>query len=233
MANRLLADKHLEDLISLATEAFSRHRLVWRDSDRWRIARVAENGRISSTYATEIVSLWGSRIYVGGDVDDCVFAYADTSNHMRKLRWIGLCDDIGYVHEKAMIGLSDGGRLTTDRIGRAKVPNARVVYAWAAVKRLCALLDEDDGRSGRKTVPGFVGKDGAAWHPWEGDCREVDVEIPPDTHLVFLVDEKHIGRIMDVDALGPQLFVPRIGRTLPLGEALDSGIAKLGKDDGK
>jgi hypothetical protein len=132
------------NLVSLATEAFANHRLVRCDEDRWLIAR-ASRGRITETaYATEIVSLWHGRLYVGGDIDDCVFAqYVDSDRHIDKLRWIGWCDDLDwYVCQKAQIGMSDSGKLTKEGRGRNRGPSARVVYAWAAVRKLCDLLDE-------------------------------------------------------------------------------------------
>jgi hypothetical protein len=129
-------------LISLARSAFTRHQLVGCREDCWRIARLNESGKIEGAYATEIVSLWGGRLFVGGDIDDCVFAYySDSPDHIDKLRWIGMCDDIDYVCQKAQMGMTDNGKLTTEGRGGNKGPSARVVYAWAAVRSLCGLLD--------------------------------------------------------------------------------------------
>jgi len=134
----------LQDMISLAIDAFANHQLIRCEQDRWHISRMTTDGRIESTYTTEIISLWGGRLFVGGDIDDCVFAYySDSPNHIDKLRWIGKCEDVGwYVCEKAQIGMTDNGKLTMERYGRNRGPSARVVYAWAAVRRLCELLDE-------------------------------------------------------------------------------------------
>ena len=136
------AKDRLRDLVSLATEAFANHQLVLCDKDRWRIARVGPDGKIENAYAAEIISLWGTRLYVGGDIDDCIFAYSDNSDPVAKLRWIGKCEDVGYyVCQKAQIGMTDSGKLTLEGRGRARGPSARVVFAWAAVRRLCELLD--------------------------------------------------------------------------------------------
>jgi hypothetical protein len=152
---------------------------------------------------TEIISLWGGRIFVGGDIDDCSFAYySDTGNdhpehHLRKLAWMGRCQDIlYYVAQKAEIGMTDQGKLVWtwdndaarydlyqmamdkdcwdddtreefieimgwvddgeffvwERLYKAvtdpcdipsklgKRLSARVIYAWAALHRLCEIL---------------------------------------------------------------------------------------------
>ena len=137
-------NRQTADLVDLATQAFARHSLVEgnHDSDRWRIAR-AEDGKIQSAYATEIVSLWGGELYVGGDIDCCVFGrYADTPSHIDKLHWIGMTSDLDwYVSQKARIGMTDSGKVTLEGRGRNKGPNARVVFAWAAVRKLCELLE--------------------------------------------------------------------------------------------
>lgn len=145
------AQSGTRDLMSMATEAFARHELVDNPCEGWwRIARKDPDGRIDGNYAAEIISLWGGRLFVGGDIEDCVFAYySDSRDPVAKLRWIGKCEDVGwYVCQKAQIGLSDSGRLTTEGRGRNKGPSARVVYAWAAARRLCQLLE--DIRGGQK-----------------------------------------------------------------------------------
>lgn len=197
-----------------AIEAFKNHELVDNREDRWRICKREKDGTLTNVHAAEIVSLWGGRLYVGGDIDDCVFAYyGDKSDHRSKLEWMGKCNDVAYyVRQKASMGLSDGGKLVdefddrvaaedldyqmndmlqnikdcaaTDEEGeddarriksifeQAKelmsephemrvylydelkdidgwewldeigtIVSHRVVYAWAAVRRLCELLD--------------------------------------------------------------------------------------------
>jgi len=167
----------LDDLKQLAIEAFSRHELIYTsyDQDRWRIARV-ERGEIKSTYATEIISLWGGRLYVGGDIDDCIFAYySDSANPIDKLKWIGRNNDVGYyVCQKAQIGMTDNGKLTTEGRGKNKGPSARVVYAWAAVRRLCDLFDMEQtkrdeiiekGRAKRAEIDEIIKKEREALTP--------------------------------------------------------------------
>jgi len=163
-------NKSTANLVSLATKAFADHQFVRCEEDRWFIAR-AERGRIvDGAYATEIISLWHGRLFVGGDIDDCVFAYyTDSDKPIDKLRWIGRSDDLEwYVLQKAQIGLSDGGKLTR---GRGKGPSARVVYAWAAVRKLCDLLDTASGHAStiknkQSDMPKFVAK-----HPDGSDLR--------------------------------------------------------------
>lgn len=199
-----------------AIEAFANHELVDNREDRWRIARRDKDGRLTNIHYAEIVSLWGGRIYVGGDIDDCVFAYyGDHPDHRSKLRWMGRCADVAYyVRQKASIGLSDGGKLVDEFdaqvaeddldfhmnemiasldptqveegdaqdikevFERAKelvhddphelrtylynelhdsdawewlgelgnIVSNRVIYAWAALRRLCELLDAEDAK---------------------------------------------------------------------------------------
>lgn len=217
------------DLMSLATEAFARHQLIRRRPDRWRIARV-EDGRILGPYATEVVSLWGGELYVGGDIGFCVFGhYSDSPDPIMKLRWIGECEDLDwYVLQKARIGLEDpAGRLTTEGRGRNKVPNARVVYAWAALRKLCQLIDQQDAERRTRIEPGFVGREGKAWHPWP-DSREVDVEVPEDARMMCLVDQCHAMRIpSDVGTVGPLLYVPGDDGAYALDAAVANGYAKI------
>jgi hypothetical protein len=103
--------------IQRALEAFEQHHLIrgTKDSDRWVLARKYEDGKIRSDMLTEVVSLWGGRLFVGGDIDDCSFAYYSGPSdrfHLRKLAWMGRCQDIlYYVAQKAQIGLTDGGAL--------------------------------------------------------------------------------------------------------------------------
>jgi len=198
-----------------AIDAFKNHELIDNREDRWRIARRYPDGKIDCVHAAEIVSLWGGRIYVGGDIDDCVFAYYSdkTNDHIAKLRWMGCHTDVAYyVRQKASLGLTDGGKLVDaydsqvadddlayhleqelerieekrelntvqcekekeevrDLFERAKTlsydqhemmevlreldgdawewignvgvtVSNRVIYAWAALRRLCELLDE-------------------------------------------------------------------------------------------
>lgn len=197
-----------EHTIKLAIDAFKDHHLVLDDRKRghWRIARKYDDGTLRSDMAAEIISLWGGRLFVGGDIDDCVFAYSggreeNEAFHLRKLAWVGRCKDVSYyVKQKASIGLTDGGKLTEEwdpdvarhqlqeglkkeylsewdkeafegalkRIedGRpwaetylaermedpcdflphfGMVTSPRVIYAWAACRKLCELiLDESE-----------------------------------------------------------------------------------------
>lgn len=192
--------------IRAAIRAFRNHELIEGDefSRRWRIATKYENGSIQGQYATEVVSLWGGRLYAGGDISDCVFAYySDTkegnlNHHAHKLCWIGRGQDVSYyIAQKATIGLTDGGKITetwdedvarfelrealndkdhewsdSDREAMegaielcgdgeewvmihlyenlsdpyyvpsnlGKVTACRVIYAWAACRKLCQLL---------------------------------------------------------------------------------------------
>jgi len=204
--------KHLDALKKQAITAFEKHVVAdpyvgVQGSDRWFIARSNKDGNgYDGTYATEIIALRNGRLFVGGDIDDCVFAYGD-KEPLQRLRWIGCCEDLGYyVKQKATIGLGDGFKLTEEYVPSVALSqldelieeavkentkeeyleylreakdhvdehddlmqfvhehlseyelyylggccSARVVFAWAAVRRLCELLglrenqDKTDG----------------------------------------------------------------------------------------
>ena len=204
--------KHLDHLKKMAITAFEKHVLVEQHvsdigGNRWFIARPHKDGNgYDGIYATEVIALRNGRLFVGGDIDDCVFAYGD-KDPLERLRWIGCCEDLDYyVKQKATIGLGDGGKLTEEyvpSVARSQLEevlrdaekentkeeyleylreakdhvdehddlmqfvhehlseyelyylggccSARVVFAWAAVRRLCELLglrenqDKTDG----------------------------------------------------------------------------------------
>lgn len=130
----------LQQTIALAIEAFENHEIILddRENGRWRIATRYENGAVCGNMATEIVSLWGGRLYAGGDSPTCIFAYysgaaeADTAAwHEDKLCWMGRHNDVGYyVAQKASIGMSN-----------------EFVHQWdsdVAAHDLQELLDDED-----------------------------------------------------------------------------------------
>ena len=114
--------EHVEGTTRLAIEAFKSHAIVFEDriTGRWRIMRHREDGTRCGMHATEIISLMNGRLFVGGDIDDCVFGYwgapegiPEQEYHIRKVAWIGQhTEPDAYVSEKAAIGLTDGRRLT-------------------------------------------------------------------------------------------------------------------------
>ena len=205
-------DHWVEKTSNEAIRSFAKHQIFAESEGRWVIRARGENCGWTSNHLTEIVSLYGGRLFVGGDIDDCVFAYfgrsrdCELSMDLQKVQWIGRCEDLRrYVLEKAKIGLTDGGEITmewvpevaqyqlenvkqeyltaygqddkklaeevSEVLDRAielagdgepeyevwaclrdladpellptalgRVPSARVVYAWAACRRLCELL---------------------------------------------------------------------------------------------
>lgn len=208
MGTPISSDQYLDTMIAQAIQSFKDHRFAFRDDDggRWCIAKPDAEGGFTGIMAAEIISTRFGALYVGADIDCCVFShYNETNhidnqqNHVAKLRWIGCNKSVSYyVRQKAMAGLSDGGKLvdgynadvarydlqqlidtyTHDdpeskllgplkealsewidegesmkqflydsgfeseelpEIGRVLRP--RVVYAWAACKRACELID--------------------------------------------------------------------------------------------
>lgn len=200
------ASAHNLRTIRAAIRAFRKHELIEGDenSRRWRIARRYDDGSVMGQYASEVVSLWGGRLYAGGDISECVFAYYSDTNdghpehHRHKLCWIGRGQDVCYyIHQKATIGIGCNGKLTStwdDDVARhelqellddedqewsdeereaieyaqslcsdgeewvihhlyenirdpydlpnnlGKVVSTRVIYAWAACRKVCQLL---------------------------------------------------------------------------------------------
>lgn len=120
-----------------AIEDFSTHEVVELDLDRG-YAYIRRKDK-SSTHAAEIIALKNGRLFVGGDIDDCVFGYYrdpapdKATAFYNRVHWIGDVPHVDrYVTEKAMIGLTDGGRLT---------------YEWSVgvvERELKCILEEDD-----------------------------------------------------------------------------------------
>ena len=93
-----------------AVKSFRDHKLVYNDpvGGHWFIQRP---GR--SEFSTEVICLRGGRLFVGGDIDDCVFAYFSPSSLTRsqgvpreliaRVAWIAN-SNLDYVTQKAIIG---------------------------------------------------------------------------------------------------------------------------------
>jgi hypothetical protein len=93
-------------MLAQAKEAFSHHQFSARDDSggRWLLQRPYEDGAWRWDMAAEIIALAGGQLYVGGDVDFCIFAY-NNSPAAQRVRWMGLCTDVDYyVAQKAHIG---------------------------------------------------------------------------------------------------------------------------------
>jgi hypothetical protein len=212
----LTRSEYIQHHIDQAIDAFKDHEIVDTKDGHWRIMKRDKDGHLTNIHYAEIVSLWGGRLFVGGDIDDCVFAYyGDYSDHLSKLRWIGKTNDVSYyVRQKASMGLTDNGHLVneydedvassdlddhleTELEGTGRDPekeenlrsifsqakemaydpvemrtylsdelndcdcwewlytigvvvSMRVIYAWAAVRRLCELLEQKGEIGGPK-----------------------------------------------------------------------------------
>jgi hypothetical protein len=98
-----------EDLTQQAREAFEDHVITrtGEGDERWLLQRLYSDGKPRSDFATEIVSLWGGALYVGGDIDHVIYArYQDDLNPRNKVRWMGAKEEVcAYVLEKANIGM--------------------------------------------------------------------------------------------------------------------------------
>lgn len=135
-----------EQLHEQARRAFKNHVIRKRDdkSGRWVLQKPYEDeeGGWRSEYWTEIVSLEGGMIYVGGDIDFVIFAYYSDKrgDHQAKIRWMGEHSDFSYyVHQKACIGTGN-----------------KLIDVWdeeaakEAVRGWLNDLDEDDDHDKRK-----------------------------------------------------------------------------------
>jgi hypothetical protein len=96
-------------------DIFKDHELIEANEvgRRWYIARRHEDGTVKGDFATEIISLRRGKLFVGGDIPNCVFAhfggnFDDSNYHIAKIAWIGRhkCVDV-YIREKAEIGMND------------------------------------------------------------------------------------------------------------------------------
>ena len=112
---------YTEKLRDDAIRAFKDHHLIEDDrvNGKWFLARKYEDGSTRGDMATEIISLRNGRLFVGGDINDCVFAYfgghrdaTPEQKNVGKVAWIGNHEGFGYIQEKAGIGMTDNGKLT-------------------------------------------------------------------------------------------------------------------------
>jgi hypothetical protein len=111
-------DRH-DQLTQDARSAYASHQIRHRDKRSWLLQRRYEDGDgWDGCFATEVVSLWGGALYVGGDIEHVIFArYSDKGEAVYKVRWMGRHDEVdGYVSEKATIGT---GRKLIEHYDRA------------------------------------------------------------------------------------------------------------------
>lgn len=90
--NMNMTRKQREEKITReAIEVFKNHEIIKEKSteDRWLIASRYEDGAICGTHATEIISLYNGRLFVRGDIPDCVFGYHGGRDPVGKVYWIG------------------------------------------------------------------------------------------------------------------------------------------------
>jgi hypothetical protein len=88
----MLREQKIEKMITQSNEMFSKHEFVERDDQngRWVIARKRSDGSVCSDMLTEIIVLRGGRVFVGGDIDDCVFAYFGAKKENNPSKSIGI-----------------------------------------------------------------------------------------------------------------------------------------------
>lgn len=89
-----------------AKQTYANHVLRSRGEDRWLLQRQRKDGGWTSEFATEIIALYNSSLYVGGDIDVVVFSYGPKDVQSR-LRWL-VDSGVDYLTQKAAIGM--GGR---------------------------------------------------------------------------------------------------------------------------
>lgn len=105
-----------------AIQAFEKHHVFEGDRNlgRWFVAKPYKGTcEPEGNMAFEVVCLRNGRIFVGGDIDDVTFGYHSChpeatleQRHLNRVAWMGKCESMGYVQEKAQIGMTDNGRLT-------------------------------------------------------------------------------------------------------------------------
>lgn len=174
----------LQENIKRAIETYKDHELILRDdaNGRWRIATRYEDGSVCSNMATEVISLWGGRLFVGGDGPHCIFGYysggaeQDTERwHAEKLCWMGRHYSVGYyITQKAAIGMGGGDEGTKEWDGDV------------AAHELQALLNDED-------------------YEWEEDERETLQEglimAKRGDHQFEVMTHLHNGALHDTECL--------------------------------
>ncbi len=99
-----------ELILEQSKESFAKHQIRKADEQggRWLLQRrYRDDTGWDSSYAVEIVALWGGMLYVGGDIGPIIFAYGPGKKHRGLVRWMGECTDLRYyVAQKAKIGMS-------------------------------------------------------------------------------------------------------------------------------
>lgn len=101
----LTAAQYTEKVMRSMTEAYSTFEIAKRSDDRFLIQGRYPDSAWKGEYTTEIIALWGhSRLFVGGDIDDTVFAYGP-KEPIARIYWIGRHPQFDhYILEKASIG---------------------------------------------------------------------------------------------------------------------------------
>lgn len=91
-----------------AQRAFAEHKICWRGEGRWYLRKCYAYGEgWESTYAAEIIAgRHGGELIVVGDIGPMIFAHGPRDARER-LRWMGCCRDLGYIAQKARIGIGE------------------------------------------------------------------------------------------------------------------------------
>jgi hypothetical protein len=109
-----MSKNNSEDLKQRAKENYQNHQIVKSSEGRWLLQkRYEDDSGWESNFWTEIVSLHGGQLYVGGDIDHVIFAYysapedirGTSYEHLAKVRWMGKDTDFDYyIRQKATMG---------------------------------------------------------------------------------------------------------------------------------
>jgi len=128
LPNKYARERHKE-LTEEARKAFATHTITRRAEGRWLLQRLYPDGKPQSNFATEIVSLWGGALYVGGDIDHVLYAYySDTRDPVDKVAWMGAEPEVtSYLMQKASIGMGER-QLTWERDEAKDILTQH--YAW-------------------------------------------------------------------------------------------------------
>lgn len=87
-----------------AVDAFKNHTITKESEGRWLLQGKDKDGTYTWNMAVEVIALEGKRLFVGGDIDDVVFAYGPR-DPVQRVSWMGAhSSDMRYVAEKARIG---------------------------------------------------------------------------------------------------------------------------------
>ena len=182
-----------------AKAEYAQHQIRKRSEGRWLLQKPHVEGGWRSEFFTEVISLAGGALYVGGDIGHVIFAYYGDkpANHEAKMRWMGEHSDFGYyVHQKACIGTGSEAINTYEaEAGRQQLLDWRQDYLQQLADEREAFGEDDDDE--REPVLDTI----AGLLDWQPDDPSVVMHTLYDECPNFMQDRYEFGTV-----IAPRLF---------------------------